>query len=170
MGNHQRVNNAGAPNTYYWAAFGPHVPQVRYRSIGTAADLTNQGTITVTAGSTSVTKVGGTGWRTANRGRGDRLSVGTDHYLIASVDSDTALTLTAPAVTSYTGSTYTIARLFDDAPELGGLRLALGRQHLQAPRRHAGVLPDGELEPRGRRPQRGGDRVQGQRLHCRRRT
>ncbi len=112
IGNHARVNNAGAPNTYYWAAFGPHVPQVRYRSIGTAADLTNQGTITVTAGSTIVTKVGGTGWKTANRGRGDRLSVGTDHYLIASVDSDTALTLTAPAVTSYTGSTYTIARLF----------------------------------------------------------
>ena len=112
IGNHARVNNAGAPNTYYWAAFGPHVPQARYRSIGTAADLTNQGTITVTAGSTIVTKVGGTGWKTANRGRGDRLSVGTDHYLIASVDSDTALTLTAPAVTSYTGSTYTIARLF----------------------------------------------------------
>ena len=113
VGAHQRVNSAGAPNTYYWAAFGPHVPQVRvYRSIGTAADFTNQGTITVTAGSTSVTKVGGTGWRTANRGRGDRLTVGADSYVIARVDSDTALTLTAPAVTSYTGRTYTIARQF----------------------------------------------------------
>ena len=112
VGGHARVNSAGAPNTYYWAAFGPHVPQAYYRSIGTTADLTNQGTITVTAGSTGVSKVGGAGWKAQNRGRGDRLTVGTDHYIIASVDSDDALTLTAPAVTGYVGSTYTIARQF----------------------------------------------------------
>ena len=61
VGNDERVNSATlctGPCTYHWVAFGPHVPAAYYRSIGTAADLTNQGTITVTAGSTAVTQGG----------------------------------------------------------------------------------------------------------------
>ena len=120
---------APQPVAYYWAAFGPHLPQVNYRSIGTAADLVDQGTITVAADSPAVTKTGGTGWRAGNRGRGDRLTVGTDHYVIASVASDDALTLATPALTGYTGATYTIARQFTTLAALGGLRVAVGREH-----------------------------------------
>jgi hypothetical protein len=88
-------------------------PQVNYRSIGTATDLTDQGLITVTAGSTIVTKTGGTGWKAANRGRGDRLTVGANHYMIAWVASDDQLTLAWPAVADYISQpTYTIARQF----------------------------------------------------------
>ncbi len=112
VGSHQRVNTGVAPNTFHWAAFGPHAPQVYYRSIGTAADLTDQGTITVTLGDTVVTKSGGASWSAANRGRGDRLTVGVDHYMILSVDSADQLTLASPAVASFTGPTYTIARQF----------------------------------------------------------
>ncbi len=119
VGTHCRVNGNGAPpcNTpapvnYYWMAFGPHQPITRYRSIGTATDLSNQGTITVTAGSTAVSKTGGLGWLAQNRGRGDRLTVGTDHYVIAGVTSNDTLFLASPAVASYTGGTYTIARQF----------------------------------------------------------
>ena len=107
VGTYSSVNESAVP--YFYVAFGK-LPN--YRSIGTAPDLTNQGTITVTAGSTSVTKAGGTGWKAANRGRGDRLTVGTDHYVIAGVSSDDALTLVSPAVAGYTGGTYTIARQF----------------------------------------------------------
>jgi hypothetical protein len=102
------VNLTGG--TYYWAAFGPHT-ETYYRSIGTAADLVDQGTLTLTAGSMIVTG-SGTSWKAANRGRGDRLTVGTNHYMILGVASDTQLTLASPAVVSYTGSTYTIARQF----------------------------------------------------------
>jgi len=113
VGIHQRVNNAVAPNNYYWASFGPHFAATYYRSIGTAADLTNQGLITVTNNSTLVSKVGGTGWLAANRGRGDRLTVGTNHYMILRVDSDNQLTLASPAVADYISQgTYTIARQF----------------------------------------------------------
>jgi len=109
LGGHERVNLAG--ETYHWVAFGPHAPQINYRSIGTASDLTNQGTITVTADSTTVTKVGGTGWLAANRGRGDRLNVGGQDYMIARVVTDNLLILASPAVANATNP-YTIARQF----------------------------------------------------------
>ena len=85
-----------------------------YRSIGTAADLVGAGeTITVTAGSATVTKTGGLGWLAENRGRGDVLIVnGADQYMILRVVSDDVLTLASLATTSYTGGTYTIARQF----------------------------------------------------------
>ena len=82
-----------------------------FRSIGTAANYQNVGTITVTLGSATVTG-SGTTWKTANRGRGDRLTVGANSYVIARVDSNTELTLTAPAVAGATTGTYTIARQF----------------------------------------------------------
>jgi hypothetical protein len=96
---------------YHWVAFGPHVPQVNYRSIGSAADTTG-GTITINAGSTSVSKSLGPGWVSENRGRGDRLTVDGNHYVIAAVVSNDALELVSPALTTYTGTSYTIARQF----------------------------------------------------------
>ena len=86
-------------------------PTTYYRSIGTAADYQNVGSITVTSGSKSVTGTG-TGWKTANRGPGDRLTVGGNHYVISLVNSDTTLTLAAAATASTTTSTYAIARQF----------------------------------------------------------
>ena len=75
-----------------------------YRSIGTAADLVNQGTITVTAGSATVTKSGGLGWLAQNRGRGDVLIVnGTDQYMILGVVSDDELALASLPTSSYSG-------------------------------------------------------------------
>jgi hypothetical protein len=86
-----------------------------HRSIGTAPDLANSGTITVTAGSATVTKVGGLGWQAENRGRGDVLIVnGSDQYMILAVVSDNELTLASLATTSYSGGTYTIARQYAD--------------------------------------------------------
>ena len=73
----------------------------------------NQGTITVTAGSATVTKTGGLGWLAENRGRGDVLIVnGSDEYMILGVGSDDLLALASLPVTSYTGGIYTIARQF----------------------------------------------------------
>ena len=86
-------------------------PTTYYRSIGTAADYQNVGSITVTSGSKSVAGTG-TGWKTANRGPGDRLTVGGNHYVISLVNSDTTSTLAAAATASTTTSTYTIARQF----------------------------------------------------------
>ncbi len=83
-----------------------------YRSIGTAANLVNQGTITVTAGSATVTKVGGLGWKAQNRGRGDVLIVGPNTYVIASVVSDNLLTLASLPTVGFVGAAYTIARQF----------------------------------------------------------
>jgi uncharacterized delta-60 repeat protein/uncharacterized repeat protein (TIGR01451 family) len=87
----------------------------RYRSIGTAVNLVDEGTITVTAGSSTVTKVGGLGWLAENRGRGDVLVVGPDTYTIIDVVSDDELTLASVPATGYTGGTYTIARQFRGA-------------------------------------------------------
>ncbi len=118
VGTHCRVNgdgtcNAPVPVAYYWMAFGPHVPRINYRSIGAAANLAGPAGdgIVVTAGSTNVTKTSGTGWKTANRGRGDALTVGANSYVIRSVDSENQLTLASPAVANYSGA-YTIARQF----------------------------------------------------------
>ncbi len=81
-----------------------------YRSIGTAANDTT-GTVTVASGSTSVTGAG-TAWKTNNRGRGDRITIGANSYVILSVSSDTQLTLASPALAAATSSAYTIARQF----------------------------------------------------------
>ncbi|MCH7474805.1 MAG: DUF2341 domain-containing protein, partial [Gemmatimonadetes bacterium] len=84
--------------------------QTNYRAIGTAADYTT-GTVTATNGSPVVD---GTGtWQTANRGRGDRITIDGGEYTILSVDTQTQLTLT----TAFTGiggagKAYTIARHF----------------------------------------------------------
>jgi hypothetical protein len=68
-----RTNDSGV--TYYYVAFGPHI-ETYYRSIGTlGATPHNAGTIAATVGSPVVTGVG-TGWKTANRGRGDSITFG----------------------------------------------------------------------------------------------
>ena len=82
-----------------------------YRSIGTAADYST-GTVTIASvGSTTVTGTGTT-WLASNRGRGDRITIGANNYVILRVDSNTQLTLTSPAVATATNSAYTIARQF----------------------------------------------------------
>lgn len=88
----------------------------RYRSIGTAPPLVNEGTISVTAGSTTVTKSGGLSWIGQNRGRGDVLLVGPDSYMVLSVDSDHQLTLATPANANHSGP-YTLDRQFDTLQE-----------------------------------------------------
>ncbi len=102
-----RTNESGV--TYHYVAFGPHAPQVNYRSIGTAGPH-SAGTITATVGSTVVTGVG-TGWKTANRGRGDSITFGGFTGTILSVDSETQLTLTSPSTVSGSPA-YTISRKF----------------------------------------------------------
>ena len=82
-----------------------------YRSIGTAADYTT-GTVTIASvGSTTVTGAGTT-WLASNRGRGDRITIGANNYVVLRVDSNTQLTLASPAVATATNSAYTIARQF----------------------------------------------------------
>ena len=119
VGTHCRVNGDGTcnvpvPVAYYWMAFGPHVPRINYRSIGVAANLAGPAGdgIVVSVGSTNVTKAGGAGWKTANRGRGDVLTVGANSYVIASVNTENQLTLASPAVANYSALAYTIARQF----------------------------------------------------------
>ena len=84
--------------------------KINYRSIGTAANYTT-GTLSTTSGSATVTGVG-TAWKTSNRGRGDRITIGANSYVILRVDTDTQLTLASPAVATVAGSAYTIARQF----------------------------------------------------------
>ncbi len=107
VGNHTRVNNGG--DTYHYAAFGGD--EVNYRSIGTDPNYTT-GDVTATTGSTIV--IGnGTAWRTANRGRGDRIRIDGLDYQVLSVDSETRLTLRKPfGGTTGSGKTYTLARQF----------------------------------------------------------
>ena len=60
-------------------------------------------------------QVGGPGWKTQNRGRGDVLTVGANSYVITWVNSDNQLTLASPAVANYSAAAYTIARQFRGA-------------------------------------------------------
>ena len=70
-------------------------------------------TVTATNGSAIVSGAG-TMWLAANRGRGDRITIGLVDYTILSVDSENQLTLTEVfAGTSGSGKSYTIARKFD---------------------------------------------------------
>ena len=94
-------------------------PTTHYRSIGSRADY---GTIEVEGSGTTVTAVNGetyvigslgVQWKTANRGRGDRITIASVDYTILSVDAENELTLTEPygGPTTFT-STYTISRKF----------------------------------------------------------
>ncbi len=87
-------------------------PTTHYRSIGAAADYTS-GTVTAVNGETHVIGSPTVNWKTANRGRGDRIDLAGVPYTILSVDAENELTLTQP----YAGATtfaepYTIARKF----------------------------------------------------------
>ena len=83
-----------------------------YRSIGTALDY-SVGTVSVMNGETHVIGTLDVKWRTENRGRGDRITIGGVDYTIFSVDAENELTLTAPyAGLTSSGVTYTIARKF----------------------------------------------------------
>jgi len=95
-------------------------PEMNYRSIGTRA---NYGTTeaegpgtTVAATNGSAAVVGaGTAWITANRGRGDRITIQGVDYTVLSVASETSLTLASPyAGATGSGKTYVIARKFAD--------------------------------------------------------
>ncbi len=98
-------------------------PTVYVRSIGTAAD-TSTGQVNVTNNSKTVDGVGTT-WLTANRGMGDVIVIpcpdpptctGGTPYMIASIQSETRVTLTAPfAGGTASGLTYVIRRQFQSA-------------------------------------------------------
>ncbi len=82
-----------------------------FRSIGTVANYTT-GTVTATNGS-AVVSGATTSWQSANRGRGDRITIDSVDYTILSVTSETSLLLTSPfGGASGAGKSYTIARKF----------------------------------------------------------
>jgi hypothetical protein len=102
------VNTGG--NTYLWVAFARST-RTNYRSIGTAANY-SLNTVTATNGSAVVTG-DTTAWKSANRGRGDRINIAGVDYTVRSVDSETQLTLTSSYLgPSGPGKAYTIARQF----------------------------------------------------------
>src|SRR5262249_27176858 len=102
-----RTNESGI--VYYWAAFGPRT-EPYYPSLGVAADYTLN-TVSVTSGSTAVSG-SGTAWRSANRGRGDRITINGVDYTVLTVKSETQLVLTTPFVGTSGSYAYTIARQF----------------------------------------------------------
>ena len=82
-----------------------------FRSIGTVANYTT-GSVTATNGS-AVVSGATTSWQSANRGRGDRITIDSVDYTILSVTSETSLLLTSPfGGASGAGKSYTIARKF----------------------------------------------------------
>jgi len=92
--------------------------QVNYRSIGTRMDY---GTTEPEGAGTTVAALNGsdgvtgasTTWKTANRGRGDRINIDGLDYTILSVDSDTRLTLASDFTgASGWGKSYAISREF----------------------------------------------------------
>ena len=151
IGQDTNVNSGGEP--HYYAAFGPGVATAaatNYRSIGAAGPY-SIGSATVTNGSYTVTGVG-TQWLANNRGRGDVLTIGGVPYTVVWVGSDTNLRLTTP----YAGTTgtfaYTIARQFTT--------FANWENCIDGGGTTCGAVPPGaQRQPRGRRPQRGGDRL-----------
>jgi hypothetical protein len=89
---------------YHWVAFGPRAGTTNYRAIGTAAAY-GTGTISVTAGSTTVTG-SGSSWITANRGRGDVITIpcpnpppAREECTIRSPRSPRALSCSSPRAT-----------------------------------------------------------------------
>ena len=130
-----------------------------YRSIGTAANLVNQGTITVTAGSAAVTKTGGLGWRAENRGRGDVLVAGPDTYVILNVISDDVLNLASLPSASHAGG-YTIARQFRGAGVAEQALIDWEDCVDGPPGTPCTYFPVASNDLVGRQPRRGRDRVQ----------
>jgi len=113
VGGNTGVNAAAAPNTHYWMAFGGQQATLYYRSIGTNATPYTTGQVTVTNGSTVVAGGGVTppDWVTANRGRGDQITItGQGTYTVLGVSSATSLTLTAPFAGTSATYSYSIAR------------------------------------------------------------
>ena len=168
IGQSNNVNSAGEP--HYWAAFGPHGAGVNLRSIGPAANY-GTGTVQATTGSMQVLGAG-TAWRTANRGRGDRMFIlgsSLGDYTVASVVSDTELYLTVPYEgTNGPGHSYFLQRKFAQASQWvdcvnGPLQAACGTLEAGATlvsstslvtddRREVGILynddgPDGDSLP-----------------------
>ena len=97
----------------------PASTKTGYRSIGTRASYGTAGpegpgtTVTATLGSTVVTGSSGAAWRTANRGRGDRIQIDGVDYTVYAVTSENQLELTEPyAGSSGSGKPYLIARKF----------------------------------------------------------
>ncbi len=112
VGGNTAVNTAAAPNTYYWMAFGGQRPIENYRSIGTNATPWVAGQVTVTNGSPVVSGISGTQWLTANRGRGDYITItGQGTYTILGVTAEDSLTLTSPFAGTGTYN-YSIGRKF----------------------------------------------------------
>jgi len=93
----------GGPGTCYMRSIGDVTPY-----------STGSGTCTATNGS-SVVSCPGAGWQSANRGRGDRITIEGTHYMVRSVDSETQLQLSSP----FTGAggagtvSYAMSRQFD---------------------------------------------------------
>jgi hypothetical protein len=93
---------AGGPGTCY------------LRSIGdTAAYSAGSGTCTATNGSSVVT-CPGAGWQSANRGRGDRITIDGSDYMVLAVDGETQLRLSTPftGTTGIGNKSYTMSRQF----------------------------------------------------------
>ena len=90
-----------------------------FRSIGIrddygTAEVEGPGTTVTATNGSAIVSGAGTMWLVANRGRGDRITIGGVDYTILSVDSANLLTLTDVfAGTSGSGKSYTIARKFD---------------------------------------------------------
>jgi hypothetical protein len=130
VGGNSRVNSTTAPNDYYWMAFGPHPTKTNLRSIGEVtvnygtgpgATAGNGTTLSVVNGSNVVTGIGGTTWVTANRGRGDVITIpcgdpptctGGVHYTIGRVTSATSLLLTDGYQGASNSISYLIRRQF----------------------------------------------------------
>jgi hypothetical protein len=84
------------------------------RSIGnTTVYSTGSGACTATNGS-SVVSCPGAGWQSANRGRGDRITIDLTDYMVRSVDSETQLQLATPftGTTGVGNKSYTMSRQF----------------------------------------------------------
>ena len=109
-------NLDGPGCTYFYVAF--NAATTYHRSIGTRDNYGTVGpeglgtTVTATNGSATVTG-SGTAWKTANRGRGDRIRIDGTDYTILWINSATELILTSSFTgTTGSGKTYTIARQF----------------------------------------------------------
>ena len=90
-------------------------PTTYYRSIGSAPDYAT-GTVTAINGETCVVGSLDVQWKTANRGRGDRIIIAGTDYTILSVDAENELTLTTTVSGNFTGA-YNIARQFTTLQE-----------------------------------------------------
>ena len=117
-------NIDGPGCSYFYVAF--NMTSTNYRSIGTAGAY-GTGTISVSNGSAAVTGTGGAAWRTANRGRGDVITIPCNdppaclngaapdgvHYTVYTAGAETSLLLTQGyAGATASGLNYLIRRQF----------------------------------------------------------